>query len=151
MRKKDNGVKLYNVLFPVWMLFLIPTVWLIILPGNFIIDSAVFLISMLMLKISDKKQWYKKHILKVYIFGWISDLVGAALMLLMLVLEVSRTGDEWYLTVPAVLVSACMIFVFNYFITFRKTDKAVRLRFSLIFAIATAPYTFMIPISWIYY
>ena len=61
--KKD--VKLYNVLFPFWMLLLFPQMWLIVLPGNFIIDSLVLLISMAVLKISDKKQWYNQHILKI--------------------------------------------------------------------------------------
>jgi len=42
-KKKD--IKLYNILFPLWMLLLFPQAWLIVLPGNFIIDSLVFLIS----------------------------------------------------------------------------------------------------------
>ena len=43
---KKGRVKLYNVLFPVWMLMMFPGMWLIILPGNFIIDSLVLLITM---------------------------------------------------------------------------------------------------------
>ena len=56
MQDKKNGVKLYNVLFPFWMLILFPQMWWIVLPGNFVIDSAVLLISMMALKIADKKQ-----------------------------------------------------------------------------------------------
>ena len=150
MSQNRKSVKLYNVLFPVWMLLLFPVVWLIVLPGNFIIDSAVFLISMHLLRLENKKQWYKKHILKIYAFGMLSDLVGSAYMLLMLVLEVSVYGDEPYLTVPAIVLSAALIFVLNYFVTFRKTEHKPRLALSLIFALATAPYTFLIPTEWLY-
>lgn len=81
----------------------------------------------------------------------LSDIIGAAYMfLLMLVFEVGRMGDELYLTIPALIISAVLIFVLNYFVTFKKTDKALRLNLSLIFAVVTAPYTFLVPSSWLY-
>ena len=151
MNGKKN-VKLYNVLFPVWMLILFPLAWIVILPGNFIIDSLVLIISMLILKTSDKKQFYKKHIFWIFLFGMLSDFVGSAYMLLMVgVFELGTYGDEPYLTIPAILIAAALIFVLNYFITFRKDEKRIKLKLSLIFAIVTAPYTFLIPISWLYY
>lgn len=150
MKSKKNNIRLYNVLFPYWMLLLFPQLWLIILPGNLIIDSLVLIISMTVLKIADKKQWYKQHIIKIFLFGMISDIIGAAYLLLMMVLEVGQMGDELYLTAPAIIISAVLIFVLNYFITFKKADKPLRLKFSLIFAIVTAPYTFLIPTSWLY-
>lgn len=151
MKDKKKDVKLYNVLFPFWMLLLFPQMWLFVLPGNFIIDSAVLIISMFALKMNEKKQWYKRHIFKIFGFGLLADVIGSAYMfLLAMVFEVGRMGDELYLTLPAVFLSAILIFVFNYFVTFRKDDKTLRLKFSLIFAIATAPYTFLIPSSWLY-
>ena len=150
MNCKKNNVKLYNVLFPFWMLLLFPRVWLIILPGDFIIDSLVLLIGMAAWKIAEKKQWYKHYIVPIFGFGMLSDLVGAGYMLLMVVLEVGRMGDEWYLTVPALVLSAVLIFVLNYFVTFRKADKILRLKMALVFAVVTAPYTFLIPSSWLY-
>lgn len=150
MGTNRKGVKLYNVLFPVWMLILFPQVWLIVLPGNFIIDSIVLLISMSALKIADKKKWYKSHILKIFAFGMLSDFIGALFMLVAVVLEISQTGDELYFTIPALLLSAFAIYALNYFVTFKKDDKITRHKSSLIFAIATAPYTFLIPLAWIY-
>ena len=151
MNKKKTDKKLYNVLFPFWMLLLFPQVWLIVLPGNFIIDSIVLIISMFILKISEKKQWYKRHIFKIFGFGIISDIIGSAYMLLlMMVFEVGGMGDELYLTIPALIISAVMIFVFNYFVTFRKDDKVLRFKLSVIFAVITAPYTFLVPSSWLY-
>ena len=151
MNVMKKEVKLYNVLFPFWMLLLFPQMWLIVLPGNFIIDSLVLLVSMAVLKIADKKQWYKKHILKIFLFGLLADIIGSAYMLLMMIgFELGRMGDELHLTIPALAISAVLIFVFNYLITFRKADKVLRLKFALTFAIVTAPYTFLIPSSWLY-
>lgn len=143
-------VKLYNVLFPFWMLLMFPQVWIIVLPGNFLIDSLVLLICMYALKTESKKQYYLKHIFKIFAFGLLADVIGSGFMLLMVVLEVSTMGDELYLTIPALLISAAMIFVFNYFITFKKAEKPQRLKLALTFAIATAPYTFLVPSSWLY-
>ncbi len=144
-------VKLYNVLFPFWMLLLFPQLWLIVIPGNFIIDSIVLLVSMLLFKISDKKDFYKKNILKIFSFGMVSDIIGSAYMLIMMIgLQIGRMGDELYLTLPALIISAICIFILNYFITFRNLSKGMRFKLALIFAIITAPYTFLVPSSWLY-
>ena len=149
---KNCKTKLYNVLFPVWMLMMFPVMWLIILPGNFIIDSLVLLITMKILNYADKKMFYKKHILKIFLFGMLADIIGALFIFLMMyIFEIGNMGDELYLTIPGLLIAGLMIFIFNYFITFKKLDKKERLRLSLIFAIITAPYTYLIPTSWIYY
>lgn len=150
MPHDKNKVKLYNVLFPFWMILMFPQAWLVVLPGNFIIDSLVFLVSLTILKLPEKKQWYKTHILKIYAFGMLADLVGAGYMLLMTVFEIGRMGDEPYLTIPALAISTCLIFVLDYFVTFRTVDKKPRLLLALIFTVVTAPYTFLIPSSWLY-
>lgn len=147
--KKD--IKVYNVLFPLWMLLMFPVTWIVVLPGNFIIDSAVLLLSLKILKQTEKKMFYKKTILKVFLFGLLADIIGSAFMLfLMMVFEVGRLGDELYMTVPALIISAVCIFIFDYFISFKNADKKTRLKLALIFAIVTAPYTFLVPSSWIY-
>lgn len=151
MRRNDGSVRLYNVLFPFWMLLLFPTVWLVVLPGNFLIDSLVLLLSLRALKITERKAWYKRHILPVFGFGLLADVIGAAwMMLMMFVFEVGHMGDEPYLTLPALAISAGLIFVFDYFVTFRKVDRPTRLKLALTFAVATAPYTFLVPSSWLY-
>ena len=144
-------VKLYNVIFPVWMLFLVPAVWLISVPANFLIDSLVLFLGMCMLKMADKKVFYKKNILKFYLFGFLADFVGVAfLFLTVAVLDWSTMGDDLYLTIPALMLSAVCIFFFNYVITLRMYDKKTRRFLAVFFAIATAPYTFLIPTAWLY-
>ena len=151
MENKNNDIKLYNVLFPFWMLLLFPQMWAIVLPGNFIIDSLVLIISMFALKMTEKMRFYKRHIFQIWGFGMLSDIIGAAYMfLLMWAFEVGSMGDELYLTIPALIISAALIFVLNYFVTFRKSDKVLRLKLALTFTIVTAPYTFLIPSSWLY-
>ena len=103
------------------------------------------------LKLESKKQLYKKNILKIFGFGFLSDIIGSLILLAMVYLEFGVMGDEWYLTVPTLFIASGLIFIFNYFITFRKLDFKTRLKLSLIMAIVTAPYTFLIPSSWIYY
>lgn len=147
MRK---NVRLNNVLFPFWMLMLFPVMWIIVLPGNFLIDSIVLLISMKILKISEKKKVYKRSILKIFFIGIVSDIVGSAHMLALILMEIGSMGDEIYITLPAVFISAILIFVLNYYVTFKKFEKKTRLWMALIFALVTAPYTFMVPSSLLY-
>ena len=42
--RKKKSTKLYNILFPIWMLVMVPSIWLIALPVNFVVDSVVLLI-----------------------------------------------------------------------------------------------------------
>ena len=148
MIKQD---KLYSIIVPVWLLWLFPIIWLIVIPGNFIIDSIVLLLCIKVLKINNKKQFYKSHILKVYLFGILADIIGAIFMFLMMIIfNTVEKSDNPLLTIPGVIIASVMMFIFNYFISFRKLDKKERLKLSIIFALATAPYTFLTPISWVY-
>ena len=147
--KKD--ITLYNVLFPLWMLLLFPVLWLVVLPGNFVIDSIVLIISMFIMKMPDKKAFYKRNIFKIFGFGLLADALASVYMLIMMLgFELGRMGDEWYLTVPALLIAAGLIYVFNYFITFRECETKLRIRLALIFVVVTAPYTFLVPSGWLY-
>ncbi len=146
-----KNIKLYNVIFPVWLLLIVPTVWLIVLPGNFLIDSALLIGAMYALKMQDKKIFYKKTIWKAYLFGLLADVIGSAfLFVTVMLLDLSTTGDDLYLTIPAVIISGVCIFLFDYFVSFKNSEKPVRLRLALTFAVVTAPYTFLIPTTWIY-
>ncbi len=147
-----NTVKLYNVLFPFWMLMLFPQMWLIVLPANFVIDSLVLLILMKVLSFSKKtkKRFFKRHILKIFGIGLVSDIAGSAYMFIMTMLGYVARGDELKITVPALLISAILIYVINFHVSFKNFDRKTRIKMSLTFAIATSPYTFLIPTSFLY-
>ena len=57
MKRCTRTIKLYNVLFPLWMLLMFPQAWLIVLPGNLVIDSLVLVVAMLALKLSEKRTY----------------------------------------------------------------------------------------------
>ena len=147
--KKD--LKLYNIIFPIWLLLLVPPVWLVILPANFIVDSLVILITMMVIGIHQKRKMYIKSIFKVWIFGFISDIIGTAVIFALSVLINKGFDDNPAFTIPGVLIAAIMIFIFNYLFSFKKYDKGTRFKMALSLMIFTAPYTFLIPTSWIYY
>ena len=74
--KSSNNIILYNMIFPLWLLWIIPSTWIVILPANFLIDLAVLLITMHCLKISGRKEIIKRSVWKIWVFGFISDFIG---------------------------------------------------------------------------
>lgn len=140
-------MKLYNVFFPIWLIFLIPTIWLIAIPLNFIIDSIILIISMKVFKIEDKKNFYLKHIFFIFLFGFLSDMLGALMLLTITVISSSISGLELWLALIGVLVASFFIFFFNYTFTFKKIEEEQRRKLALIFALFSAPIAFLIPTS----
>ncbi len=174
MRK---SVTLYNVIFPVWFLILIPTVWIIVLPANFLIDSLVLLLIFHVLKLSERKTLYKKTIFKVWGFGFLADIIGAIVLFFVYYLDsilgVSESpAARWFYdnvtgplgynpfkSVYALLLmllviagAGALIYVFNYKVSFKHwpVEDMQRKKAALLMAIITAPYTMLIPASWLY-
>lgn len=152
--------RLYNVLFPVWMLFLWPSVWLILLPGNFLIDSLVLLLAMTALGYAGRRAVWKSAIVKVWGFGFAADLAGAAVTLVLWGLS-DRLAPQWnvflipggqLLVLPGIAVAGVLIYFLNRRFSFRKTQLTAGQihRLSLALAVFTAPYTMLIPVEWIY-
>lgn len=147
--KKD--VRLYNVLFPVWMLLTLPTIWYIVIPGNFLIDSLVLFLLMKVMKLEEKWEFYREHIIPVFLLGFLADILASLPMWLGVYLELGGIyGDSPLLTIPGVILAGVLIYVFDYYISFRKLDRPLRRKLALIFAVVTAPYTYLIPSKWIY-
>ena len=76
-----TAIVLANVIFPTWLLASIPTfLWVIMLPANFLIDSLVLYLWMKAKKIDNKTEIWKKSILKIWLFGFLSDFLAAAIL-----------------------------------------------------------------------
>lgn len=171
--KKSKEVKFYNVIFPIWFLLFFPPVIFITLVGNFIIDSLVVLLCFYVFKqIGTEiglKDFYKRSIIKVWLLGFLADIIGAAILFATGIL-----GDMWgvpyeltsainydpFSSVFAVLiilfamfVAGLLIFLFNYLITFKNVlfDAKLRFKVALTIAIITIPWTFLLPTKWFYY
>lgn len=165
-------MKVYNVIFPIWMLIFFPPVIFISLVGNFLIDSMVIIVCFFALKISKQefglKTFYKKSVLKVWLFGFLADIIGAAFLFLFLILgsglglpydlESGISYDPFseplavIIIVIAMLISSAFIFIFNYHFTFKSliAEKALRIKIALTIAIITTPWTFLLPTKWFY-
>lgn len=167
--KDSKKITLYNMMLPLWLLWLVPPAWLIIIPLTFITDSAVFIIALKIMKIGEIKQKYKKAILKIWLLGFVADIPGMIIMLASMLVPYSETGflKWWYENMTnsvslnpfgnifaflyvliAVGVSFALIYVFNRKIALKKLDldeKAAK-RLALAMAAFTAPWAFLFPI-----
>lgn len=159
-------VRLYNVLLPIWLLFLLPTVWLVVLPGNLIIDCAVVFLTLLALKHTQKKAVLRHAWWRVWLLGFGADFVGVAFLLpTMFLLDflpepwrfllepvMYNPFKSWLafvVTLFAVAVSGVCIYFFD-----RRALRSCpalndrqRHVVALTLAIVTAPWTFFIPMS----
>lgn len=161
------NTKVYNILFPLWFLIIFPITWIVILPVNFIIDSLVVLISLRILKVCDIKKIYIKTIIRVWLLGFASDIIGA-LLLLISQADLGRWWQE-YIVIPvaynpfdnvyalgyvsiAVVVAGVCIYLFNRYIAFKDIDllDKYKKKIALALAIFTAPYVLLIPSALMY-
>ncbi|WP_017755404.1 hypothetical protein [Calidifontibacillus oryziterrae] len=167
-----KDIKIYNVIFPIWFLLFFPPVIFVTLIGNFIIDSIVVIACFYMFKLTKsehkRKEFYKKSIVKVWLFGFLADILGAALLFItgMFGSELGLsneliTGINYdpfsqplavFIIIVAMLVSSVLIFYFNYRFTFQSIieNKRLRLKVALTIAIVTIPWTFLLPTKWFY-
>ena len=87
-------VRLYNVLLPIWLLWIFPQVWLIILPGNLVIDQLVLLLALAVLRHSGKGAVVKALWWKLWLLGFAADAVGVGWMVLGMFTAAS--GQGWW-------------------------------------------------------
>ena len=150
-------IRLYNILFPIWLFWLLPTiVWLIILPANFAIDSLVLILAMKYKGLENRTAIWKKSILKIWGIGFLSDLLGAALIFgLMLLLEAAAPGWDTFhfpgttlLALPGAALAGVLIYFLNRRFSFQNCGLGPeQLRaVCLALAVFTAPYTMLIPL-----
>lgn len=171
---KRKNVKLYNIIFPIWLLWLIPTTWIVVLPANFIIDLLLVVLTLKYLKVENIKPIAKSIIFKVWIFGFLADFIGTFLMLLSNIIDFDYNtpiGEWWYNNITnavsynpftsiyailwvtvCVVITAILIYIFNYRLVLRKSglEDSQKKKLALSLAIFTAPYTFFIPTAWFY-
>ena len=172
--RRGNNTQLYNLIFPIWLIWLFPITWIVILPANFIVDLSVILLTLKFMDISDKKIIAKKVIIKVWLFGFLADFIGTGCLFMANIIDFNyetEFGRWWYENISnavsfdpyssifavlwilgSVLISACFIYFFNMKFSFRNSNLTykARKRLALSLAVFTAPYLFFIPTAWIY-
>ena len=171
---RNKPVKLYNVMFPIWMLIIFPLTWLIVLPVNFVIDLLVMIITLKCMKVPNIRHNTFPIVFAVWGMGFLADALGAlGMMFLTMTSFQSQTTSfqiYWNEIVHAVafhpfqnifaflivtlfvIITAVLIFLANYFICFRSIslEKSRKKRLALSLAVFTAPYLFYLPTAWFY-
>lgn len=158
---KTREVRLYNMLLPVWLLWIFPQVWLVILPGNLLIDVLVVFFALLALKRTDKSRLLRRLWWRVWLRGFAADAVGVAWLLLALILHdafrmtwlrpvlydpfAHPVAFLWMLA--AVALSGVCIYFFDRKVLREAPGLTPREAhvIALALAIVTAPWTFFIP------
>ena len=159
-------LRLYNVIFPVWMMFLVPQVWLIALPGNLVIDVVVLAVTLKVLGHGSKLAVVKELWWKFWLFGFLADFVGvAALLPCLFLMSVPGIGGVMedmfsplmhnpFLSLPSFLWMAAAVALAGYCI-YRFDMRAMRdcdaltdgekKKIALAMAVCTAPWLFFVP------
>lgn len=150
--KKD--IKLYNVFFLSLLIFsplaLIISIILILL-----YITLVFFIVSNCSKLENHNIFFTSHLPKVLAFGLLSYILGIGVELLLywfilsLHLKIANFGDWIFVTIPAVLTSTVLIYVFNRFVVFKNITRQQSKKISFAIAAATAPYILLIPTNWL--
>ncbi len=154
---KKRTIRLYNVMFPIWYFFFLPPVWLVMLPVNFLFDSLVLFGSARHQRLPEPRSLWKKHILPIWIIGFLSDIAGAGLTFLLFLLFVDTSPlnlgifpGSTLISIPGTILAGFLIYFLNRKLTFRHSplDPAVVHKLCLHLALFTAPYTMLIPLYW---
>lgn len=161
---KNN--KLYSIVFPIWSLLIYPIVWVAILPINVVIDTIVLLIGFKCLKVNNALEKYKKVIIKVWLFGILSVIIGSLVLLIPFgsagsVYTKMSSGNVWspyentayILSISlAILISMILIYLLNYRVSFKKVglERKNAKKLALLLAIFTAPWMLLCPINIVY-
>lgn len=144
--------KLYNMILPPYLLMVfVPWLALLSLVGNFIIDSIVLIVVMIVVYKRIDLRFYKKNVLILWLLGFLADFVGVAYLFviyslsgiygyfveeqnkgfiheLMLGMRTVMSYSEYSngyticFLVSAVLISSFMIFLFDFFAVFRSVE-----------------------------
>jgi len=156
--------RLYNVILPIWILFLFPQVWLIALPGNLLIDCLVVLFTLMALKHTQKRAVLKQVWWKIWLLGFGADFVGVAVLLPAMSLTSAASRDfrpfiepvmyncwksplAFLWTAAAVALAGVCIYFFDKWAmrSCQQLNDRERHLTALSLAIITAPWMFFIP------
>ena len=166
MNKRSST--LYNVFFPVWLLFAHPLLIAAALPINLLVDLLVMLITLKIMKSENYTEIVSKRIFRTWGLGFAADAIGAAILFFLSVIlgelapkTYDLFGHALYLNpfdnllafgimLLVVALVGVLIYFFNASYVFHDAPLSPREkhRVCLALAIATAPYLFFLPTMW---
>lgn len=164
-----NQIRLCNFIFLPWMFWYLPLTFnllafwrgriavLVVLLGNFAIDSLVACLAMRRQGLEGKRLLWKKSIWRIWGIGLLCDIAGTGLIVglysllnnvLLVPWDFASFPGTTLIALPGVLLAGVLIYFLNRRFAFTKCglDPARIHRLSLALAVFTAPYTMMIPL-----
>ena len=165
---KQKNTRLYNLFFPVWLLFAHPLLIGAALPVNLLIDFLVIFLTLKYLHVENRTEIVTAKIWRTWGLGFAADAIGAAILFFLSVIlpEIAPATDDTFgsalylnpfRSLPATLIMLAvialvgiLIYWFNYSYVFENTTltKREQKRVCLALAILTAPYLFLLPTAW---
>lgn len=167
-----KDLRLYDLIFPIWLMIFFPPMIFITLIGNFVFDSIVLIGCYSFFKLKDAdisfKAFYKKNILKVWFFGLLADVIGAAILIVISFAGPSIGISDKVLNAinyaPFSSLAAVLIIIFSTMVSgfllylFNKqifknqfSDGTLKVKIAVTIAVITMPYTFLLPTHWFYH
>ncbi len=166
-------IKLRNVFFPIWMLWVLPITWLVIIPINAIIDGLVLLFTTAHLSIEDRKNFILRILPKTVLVGFISDIIASIPLVLLAIIwnpDTNTKIGKWWLenispiqynpldnifsvliVLVCVILGGFLIYFLNRKFVLKKLEITDCEKFVLArnMAIFTAPHLFLMPFNWL--
>ena len=157
------------MLFPIWFLMYLYPSWLplAVLAFNFAFDSLVLVLAARWQKLTGIRRLWRQTILKVWLLGFAADILGALLNLAVYfgVTALAGLGGVWaealygfwhplnfpgatVFASPGAALAGWLIYRLDRRFAFRRTGLPAQTadRLCLALAIATTPYTMLIPL-----
>ena len=168
---KNSDKRLYNVIFPIWLLVFFPSyLWLILIPVNYLIDRIVLRWSLG--DMSDKNLFCRKNTWKICLAGFLGDFVGSIALFFASQLLSGLGGKRFsflqmagegimfdpftnilavLVVIAAIALSAVCIYKLDKNILGKtELDPEQIARAALRLALFTAPYLYLVPSRWFY-
>ena len=154
-----NTIKFYNLIFPIFILFIIPPYLILAIIGNLLIDGLIVYIVLKLNKVEFLSNNFTKTVFKVFLLGYLADIIGAIILIGIYSLFEPTIGyyhiwnNPLSVIVHLIVVGfvGYLIYMFNkYMLNKTIIDEIVIFRLALSLAIITAPWTFLISASLFY-
>lgn len=159
-------VRLYNVILPIWILWLFPQLFVIVVPANLLVDCLVLTAALAALKHQNKRAVVKKLWWKFWLLGFAADFIGVIFLFPSAFLPSLLSDAPWSYDVSAAMIAnpfrhpAALLWtlagialagVCIYFFDKRAMKKCQLLTgrekhiVALTMAVVTAPWLFLVP------
>ena len=157
-------IRFYNILLPIWFLVFLPSpLWILLIPGNYLIDYLI--LRHCQKKLMIEKDFADKNAWKVCLAGFFSDLIGALFLFAWFVLLDEGEGLQilnalnlnpfrniyaLLITLAGIAIAGVMIYLLNNLIFSKKIGRENSRYIALRMALWTAPYLFLLPMDIFY-